>query len=80
MSVSHEWAFTYINVGFGNTWVGSVNASLVDNFNQTGKGAFCIREVGRDILAPLNITDGTNATLQFIQISHSGSALYNVSF
>ncbi|KAF1809727.1 hypothetical protein P152DRAFT_369791, partial [Eremomyces bilateralis CBS 781.70] len=75
-NVSHEWAFTYINLGLGEA-VTSFNVSLVEGFNQTGAGIFCISETGREALAGLNLTDGQPASVQIIQISHSGASLYN---
>lgn len=66
------------------------NISLVDDFNQTGAGVLCLKDAVKakleEGLAAGNITggtdalDGVDASLQVIQISHSGSALYNVSF
>lgn len=79
MHVSHPFAFTYINLGLGNT-VTNFNISLLGDFNQTGNGSFCLPQVGRAALAQAGIVAGTNASLQFVQISHTGNALYNVSF
>lgn len=66
------------------------NISLVENLNQTGKGVFCLKEAGRANLeeglkaagysgfddSRLN---GLQASVQVVQLGHSGSALYNVS-
>ncbi|KAJ9619831.1 hypothetical protein H2203_008102 [Taxawa tesnikishii (nom. ined.)] len=76
MHVSHPFAFTYINLGLGNT-VTNFNISLLGDFNQTGNGSFCLPQVGRAALAQAGIVAGTNASLQFVQISHTGNALYN---
>ncbi|EON68181.1 hypothetical protein W97_07330 [Coniosporium apollinis CBS 100218] len=73
---SHPWALTYVNLGVGNN-VTSFNITLLDNFNQTGNGTFCISQLGAAVLEELGVQEGTNATLQVIQTSHSGSALYN---
>jgi hypothetical protein len=77
---------TYVNLGIG-TNVSSFNISLVNQFNQTGNGTFCLKETGKANLAAglakagLNATsaEGLEATLQIIQISTTGAALYNVS-
>ncbi|KAJ8117664.1 hypothetical protein OPT61_g1193 [Boeremia exigua] len=84
---SHSSALTYINLGLG-TNVTNFNITLVDNLNQTGAGVFCLKEAGRANLEEglkkagysgfederLN---GLEATVQVIQLGHSGSALYN---
>lgn len=75
---SHPWALTYVNLGVGNNAT-SFNITLLDNFNQTGNGTFCISQLGAAVLEELGVQEGTNATIQVIQTSHSGSALYNVS-
>ena len=86
LHVGHHWALTYVNLGFGNN-VTNFNISLVDHFNQTGNGTFCLKETGKaQLAAGLGVAgydaksvDGVNATLQVIQISTTGAALYNVS-
>ncbi|KAF2998506.1 hypothetical protein E8E13_003931 [Curvularia kusanoi] len=84
---SHSSALTYVNLGLG-TNVTNFNITLVDNLNQTGKGEFCLKNAGRASLeaglkaagysgfddARLN---GLPATIQVVQLGHSGSALYN---
>lgn len=67
--------------------ISSFNISLVDGFNQTGNGTFCIKETGRANLEAavqemgISIEDleGRDASIQVIQIAHSGASLYNVS-
>ncbi len=78
LDVSHPWALTYVNLGLGNN-VTSFNITLVPGFNQTGNGTFCWPEVGTAALAELGVTEGQNASLQIIQLSTRGNALYNVS-
>jgi hypothetical protein len=74
---SHPWALTYVNLGIGAT-VTNFNISLVEGFNQTGNGTFCWNKVPFDA-AKYNVTvaDGTPASIQVIQISHTGASLYN---
>jgi hypothetical protein len=84
---SHEWAHTYVNLGLG-TNVTNFNITLVEGFNQTGAGVFCLKEAGKDTLMEgimaSNISmeemEGMHATVQIIQVGHSGSSLYNVCF
>ena len=79
MKPSHPWAQTYVNLGIGKN-VTRLNVALVTPFNQTGNGTFCFKHISiPDSIKP-NITDGGDATLQVIQLSASGGALYNASF
>ncbi|KAF2434149.1 hypothetical protein EJ08DRAFT_552224, partial [Tothia fuscella] len=73
---SHPWAYTYVNLGVGNN-VTSFNVTLQEGFNQTGNGTFCFPKLGQSAIAALNVTEGLNASIQVIQISHSGASLYN---
>jgi hypothetical protein len=76
---SHPWAYTYVNLGIGNEVTG-FNVSVVEGFNQTGNGTFCFPTLSGAAISALNIAEGTNASIQVIQISHTGAALYNVGF
>ncbi|KAF1997266.1 hypothetical protein P154DRAFT_555822 [Amniculicola lignicola CBS 123094] len=81
---SHHWALTYINVGIG-TNVSSFNISLLNSFNQTGNGTFCLKETAKSALeaglakAGLTIQsiEGKQASLQVVQIASSGASLFN---
>ncbi|KAF1976843.1 hypothetical protein BU23DRAFT_13189 [Bimuria novae-zelandiae CBS 107.79] len=83
---SHEWAFTYVNLALGSN-VTNFNISLVNDFNATGAGVLCLKDnvhaALEEGLTASNITggtdalDGVDASLQVIQIGHTGSALYN---
>ncbi|KAF3042658.1 hypothetical protein E8E12_005552 [Didymella heteroderae] len=84
---SHSSALTYVNLGLG-TNVTNFNISLVENLNQTGAGVLCLKEAGRANLEEGlkaagysgfedNRLNGLEASVQVIQLSHSGSALYN---
>ncbi|EEH38585.1 hypothetical protein PAAG_08312 [Paracoccidioides lutzii Pb01] len=74
-SPSHPWAITYVNLGLGSDDKVIFNISLVSGFNQTGNGTFCFPKI--QIPPSLNFAAGTNASLQVIQLSELGSALYN---
>lgn len=87
---SHEHALTSINMAIG-TNATNFNITLVEMFNQTGAGVYCVKDAGKAHLeAGLKAAgySGTNderleglaATIQVIQLGHSGAALYNVSF
>ncbi|EMD88879.1 hypothetical protein COCHEDRAFT_1226966 [Bipolaris maydis C5] len=84
---SHEHALTAINLALG-TNVTNFNISLVEMFNQTGAGLFCLKETGRaNLEAGFKAAgysgfdderiNGLMGTIQVIQLGHSGSALYN---
>lgn len=75
---SHEYAITYVNLGLGSV-VNSFNISLLKEYNGTGAGVQCFPSLGRDVLTRLNISDGTQASIQVITESSSGASLYNVS-
>lgn len=75
LHVSHPWAITYVNLGLGGDNTTTFNISLVPNFNQTGNGTFCLPAIKlpRDVV----VSNGTQASLQVIQLGETGSALYN---
>ncbi|KAI5807820.1 hypothetical protein DFH27DRAFT_284090 [Peziza echinospora] len=73
---SHTHAQTYVNLGFGNE-VSRLNVVLVAPFNQTGNGTFCFPKIRLPDSVRGNATEGVNATLQVIQLSSTGGALYN---
>lgn len=86
---SHEHALTSVNLALGSNAT-NFNISLVELFNQTGAGIFCLKEAGRANLeagfkaagysgSNDSRIDGLQASIQVIQLGHSGSALYNVS-
>ena len=76
LDVHHPWAITYVNLGLGGDNTTVFNISLVPGFNQTGNGTFCLPTV--TLPTSLGIVNGTNASVQVIQISETGSSLYNV--
>ena len=76
LQVSHPWAITYVNLGLGGDNTTVFNISLVPNFNQTGNGTFCLPAI--KLPKDLVVSNGTQASLQVIQIGETGSSLYNV--
>jgi hypothetical protein len=86
---SHEHALTSVNLALG-TNATNFNITLVELFNQTGAGLYCTKEAGKNTLEEAfkeagysgfddERLDGLAATVQVIQLGHSGAALYNVS-
>ena len=78
LDVHHPWAITYVNLGLGGDNTTTFNISLVPNFNQTGNGTFCLPAI--KLPNDLVVSNGTQASLQVIQVGETGSSLYNVSF
>ncbi|KAM5453169.1 hypothetical protein MaudCBS49596_002946 [Microsporum audouinii] len=72
---THPWALTYVNLGLGENNSVIFDHILVPGFNQTGNGTFCFPKIS--IPKGLGIQDGTNASLQIVQVSEGGSSLYN---
>lgn len=75
LKVGHPWAQTYINLGLGDA-VTALSITLAAPFNQTGNGTFCFPTVR--LPAGVEVKEGDKATLQIVQLSERGSALYNV--
>ncbi|MCJ1346849.1 hypothetical protein MMC31_005067 [Peltigera leucophlebia] len=75
LHVSHPWAITYVNLGLGGDNTTVFNVSLVPNFNQTGNGTFCLPTI--NLPKDLVVSNGTQASLQVIQIGETGGSLYN---
>ncbi|CBX96385.1 hypothetical protein IAQ61_001553 [Plenodomus lingam] len=84
---SHTHALTSVNLALGSNAT-NFNITLVEMFNQTGAGMFCLKETGRANLEEGfkaagysgmedERIEGLMASVQVIQLGHSGSALYN---
>jgi len=71
----HPWAITYVNLALGSSDTITFNVSLVEGFNQTGNGTYCFPKIA--LPTGLNVSAGTNASIQVIQITELGSALFN---
>ncbi|KAI1798740.1 hypothetical protein F4811DRAFT_547396 [Daldinia bambusicola] len=73
LTLHHPWTYLFINIGLG-TSVTNFNMSFTPNLmNVTGKGNFCLPSLS----VPMEVSDGTNATIQVVTSGDSGSALYN---
>ncbi|KAI8961283.1 hypothetical protein F5Y11DRAFT_232484 [Daldinia sp. FL1419] len=73
LTLHHPWTYLFINVGLGSA-VTDFNMSFTpDLTNVTGQGQFCLPSLS----VPMNVRDGTNATIQVVTSGDSGSALYN---
>ncbi|KAH7034618.1 uncharacterized protein B0I36DRAFT_346528 [Microdochium trichocladiopsis] len=73
LELHHPWAYVWVNLGLGDNTT-NFNISLTpDLYNISGKGDFCWPKLP----VPIEIADGTNATIQVVTGGASGSALYN---
>ncbi|KAM4058664.1 expression library immunization antigen 1 [Hirsutella rhossiliensis] len=73
LELHHPWTYVFVNLGVGQNTT-NFNVSLTPEFwNTTGKGTLCIEKVP----VPIDVENGTLATLQVVTTSASGSALYN---
>jgi hypothetical protein len=73
LALHHPWTYIFINLGLGENTT-NFNVSLTPQFlNATGKGQFCVEK----LKLPVEVTDGTLATIQVVTGGKSGSALYN---
>ena len=78
LDLHHDWTYVFINLGLGAN-VSNFNYTLTPEFwNATGSGTLCVPE----LLLPtgLNVTDGTQGSIQVVTVGESGAGLYNVSF
>lgn len=78
VELGHTESLFQIVLALGNDVGDSFNTVLLPTIQEYGPGDFCLAAI--PIPADLNITDGTNGTIQVITNSHDGSGLYNVSF
>lgn len=78
LDLHHDWTYVFINLGLGAN-VSNFNYTLTPEFwNATGKGTLCVPSL--QLPANLNVTDGTQASIQVITVGASGAGLYNVSY
>jgi hypothetical protein len=76
LNLGHTEGLIQITLAIGNEVGSSFNYELLPTIREMGPGDFCLPSLA--VPSDLNITDGTNATIQVITNSHDGSGLYNV--
>lgn len=75
VELHHPWTYMFVNLGLGSN-ISNFNYTLTPQFlNTTGNGTLCIEKLA----VPVNVSDGTTASLQVVTLGESGSALYSVS-
>lgn len=73
LDLHHPWTYVFVNLGIGENTT-NFNVSLTPAFlNVTGKGTLCLDKLP----VPIDVQDGTLASLQVVTSGASGSALYN---
>jgi hypothetical protein len=77
MELGHTENIISVFLAVGNEVGSSFNIELQPTIQEFGPGDFCFPAV--PVPADLNITEGTNATVQVVTNAHSGGGLYNVS-
>jgi hypothetical protein len=68
-----------VNLALGDSLNSSTTGliSLLGEFNQTGTGTFCMPKVA--VPADAKAMEGMEASIQVVQVTDDGNALYNVS-
>lgn len=73
VDLHHPWTYVFVNLGLGANAT-NFNISLTPQFwNATGKGTLCVEKLP----VPIDVKEGTLASLQVVTSGASGSALYN---
>ncbi|KXJ96177.1 hypothetical protein Micbo1qcDRAFT_231269 [Microdochium bolleyi] len=73
LELHHPWAYVWVNLALGSN-SSNFNISLTPNlYNISGSGDFCWPLLP----IPVQIPEGTNATLQVVTGGANGQALYN---
>ncbi|XXH06107.1 hypothetical protein Hte_012552 [Hypoxylon texense] len=76
VKLRHPWTYIYINLGLSidGANVTDFNMSLTpDLTNVTGKGNFCLPHLN----VPMEVTDGTRASMQIVTNGQDGQDMYN---
>lgn len=75
LTMGHIEANVEVLIGFGNDPGSAFNTVLRPTFQETGLGDFCM--TGFSLPDGLNVTEGTNATIQVITNGDPDGGLYN---
>lgn len=78
LDMGHTSAKVQVLLALGNDPESNFNITLVPTFQEQGPQDFCIGGAAIHLPEGLNITDGTNATLQVITNGDPNGGLYNV--
>lgn len=78
LNMGHTDAYVQVLLALGNDPGSNFNITLVPTFSEMGPQDFCIGAGAFSLPADLNITDGTNATIQVVTNGDPSGGLYNV--
>lgn len=76
--MGHTEAHVEVLLALGNDPGSNFNITLVPTFQEEGPQNFCMGAGAFSLPAGLNITDGTNATVQVVTNGDPSGGLYNV--
>lgn len=76
VELGHTESLFQVILAIGTEAGDNFDTVILPTIQEFGPGDFCLPNV--IIPADLNITDGTNASIQVITNAHSGGGLYNV--
>jgi nascent polypeptide-associated complex subunit beta len=76
LTMGHDQALVQVLLGIGNDVGDAFNYVLLPTVEEQGLGSFCI--TGARLPKGLNVTDGTNATIQVVTNGDPNGGLYNV--
>lgn len=79
--MGHDEAAVQVLLGLGNDPGENFNITLLPTIQEEGLGHFCLGNISASMgmMGEVNITDGTNATIQVVTNGDSNGGLYNVS-
>ena len=76
LEMGHDRSVVQVLLALGNDPGDAFSITLEQTFQQQGEGSFCLPAV--QLPSDLNITDGTNGTIQVITDGEGGGGLYVV--
>lgn len=76
LTMGHDQALVQVLLGIGNDVGEAFNYILLPTIQEQGLGNFCITDL--QLPTGLNVTDGTNATIQVVTNGDPNGGLYNV--
>jgi len=76
LNMGHDQTLVQVLLGIGNDVGDAFNYVLLPTIQEQGLGDFCITDL--QLPKGLNVTDGTNATIQVVTNGDPSGGLYNV--
>ena len=76
LTMGHDLTNVAVYMAVGSNPGSSFNTVLRPQFVVTGLGDFCVGQIS--VPSSLNVSDGTQATIQVVSNAHGGGGLYQV--